>query len=972
MAEGAENQRLKVFGDSDYGKERYYSAIVLNEFYPLFIDYINFFKSEMIKFTYNGPISILRDADTVKDFLEPEEEEEKNSDEDERVGRDLMGVREAIGVDGGEGIATGGAEYSGDSDGADAPALLTELIILLRHLQTVDANEYVQGYYRKFLRVTDLGAMEGTLLDAADDVESVCNTMRTAVPNFDATRLMALIQQLSESLRKIPSKPQVTMTGALMDMERDDESVLSAEANRGENVDEAANLPAVLRLNRDRLAALFSLKRNWNITSKPTMVSFMSRLNNMCDRSYFVDLYPQLIETVVMPKRLWWANKALRQCFQRLGKIPGQTKHIPSFMRVCCYAARNAHPLCPEERPRLGYAAHALATEMMHTIERSTMGLICQLVEKRLALTCEANPLEGSLRRQRRRACINEGKPFLETIPGVESETWAESRIEGLIRCEVALLGIARTCHEMKDIYVHGERISPSESLDKVLTQYLTESVEDALFPEGRLMDPKMDPASIYNHFADASGANIQLEEDTPEDTSVLMERPSVALRRLNLLQAVLDPIFIEFGRDCTKEVQALLAKQFAAQEVPLVGQSINPSVEPGEGDMWAIAHWFRAIMRDMSKSNSGLVWSPSKGSFSRPKSFVQGERALFPIELYMNNEDLTALCRLIGVNGVRCIDTVIMSEVEFNLRVMKRYLEVNRNVLEELQEDEHFFAKETGIDGPLARLVNIGVGLVIRKQVYAALSNVQRTMVPQMANTIRAAVNTVNPWEWRVQANIEAAREMGDDEDEEIDGHEEHRRAALSLLTHTPLYAVAADVGVVPFEIDVNMSGIMSDVFCSEDEFNLVKLLPTAFALSVQNKRWEEAEYFKDLEAFRGNEHCAIVAIATLLSGTLDGAYAGLYHQTGSISREFSVQMCRAFIGPVALMLSFMTSQEREARYAGYPLRPMILLMELFAQYCPLVSESDLERVLPFAMRQSAREMIHMGITYGDDLKGR
>lgn len=81
MAEGIENTRLKVFGDSDYGKERYYSAIVLNEFYPLFIDYINFFKGEMVNFTYNGPLTILTDTDAVKDFLEPEEEvatQEKN------------------------------------------------------------------------------------------------------------------------------------------------------------------------------------------------------------------------------------------------------------------------------------------------------------------------------------------------------------------------------------------------------------------------------------------------------------------------------------------------------------------------------------------------------------------------------------------------------------------------------------------------------------------------------------------------------------------------------------------------------------------------------------------------------------------------------------------------------------------------------------------------------------------------------
>ena len=416
--------------------------------------------------------------------------------------------------------------------------------------------------------------------------------------------------------------------------------------------------------------------------------------------------------------------------------------------------------------------------------------------------------------------------------------------------------------------------------------------------------------------------------------------------------------------------MRVLLSRTFSAPETPAVGLSINPSVEPGDGDMWAIAHWFRAIIRDMAKPNSGLVWSPSTGEFTRPKSVFSGETAAFPIELYLNHGDLRALCTLVGINGVRCIDTVIIAEIEFNLRVLKRYMHCNKGTFEEMQADEHFFAKDKSIEGPLNRLVAVGVGLVVRKALYAALKDVQRTMVPHFQPAIAAAVETVDPWEWRVQANREATREMRkmDHDNDEV---EDMRRAALSLLTHTPLYAVASDVGTAPVEVDVNLSGILSDVFCTRDEFNLISLMPTAFALAMQAKQWEEAEYFKDLEAFRGNEHAAVVAIAALLSGTLDGAYAGLMHTTGPESREFSVSLCRGFIGPVSLMLSFMASQERSTKYAGYPVRPMIVLMELFSDYCPLISESELEHVLPFAMRQSAREMIHMGMTTGDDLKG-
>ena len=864
--------------------------------------------------------------------------------------------------------------YTGDSDGTDAPALLTELIALLRHLQAARTKEIVTEYFGKLLRGADLNYLIKLLDNAVQDIENVTEAIELSDAGFERPMLDTLLGGMRQLLHRLDSSwshGSGNGHSAMNISEITDGNGAAAVAK-----DEWTDMLA-LRINRDRLAAFLSQRRSWP-HMKPAIITLMAHLNSVCERSVFIDRYNSLVEDLIMPRRLWWANRALRECFGRLGRIPSQTHHIPSFMQVCCYAAHNAHPLCPEERLRLGYAARSLATNMMASIKKSTKELLCDLVQMRLKLACEATPLEGSLRRQRRKDCLAEGRPFVETMPGVESEAWAEVRIQGLVAVESALMGIIRACYRMSDMNVQGQRISPASAIDEALHEYLAGTVEDILFPDGDLIDPKVDPASVYANHDQAVGANIVVSHsedgEEGEETTALMERPSVALRRLEVVQIALDQVMAECGRDCSSEVRKLLAEHFATPEVPAVGKSINPSVEAGEGDMWLVAHWFRAVMAEMSKANSGLVWNPSTDEFTRPVSKFSGVRNSFPVELYLNSADLQALCTLIGAPGVRCLDTVLLQVIEFNIRVIKRYLQVHQDVLETLHADEHSFAKQYELEGPLARLVNIGVCLAVRNALYSALKVVQQKTVPNLQSAMEAVVKTVDAWEWRVQANRASLRDMdeepgvGDDE-HDTQSPEARRRVALSTLTHTPLFTVAADTGTVPVDFDLNLSGIMSDVFCTNEDLELLGLIPTAATLALQSSRWERSEYFKDLEAFQGNEHCMMNATAMLLGGTLDGAFAGPIATTGPESRNMATARCRDFLGSSSLTLSYMTSQETLKAYVGFPLRPMLLLLELFVEYCPIVSESELESVLPYAMRQSAREMVHMGVMYGDEV---
>ena len=103
------------------------------------------------------------------------------------------------------------------------------------------------------------------------------------------------------------------------------------------------------------------------------------------------------------------------------------------------------------------------------------------------------------------------------------------------------------------------------------------------------------------------------------------------------------------------------------------------------------------------------------------------------------------------------------------------------------------------------------------------------------------------------------------------------------------------------------------------------------------------------------------------MLSGTLDAAFTGIQTESGADSKEFAASMCGNFLQDCAQTLGFMLNDEHHAAFLKMPLRPLCLLLELFVDYCPLVSENGLEMVMPFAFRQTCREMIAAGYITGE-----
>jgi hypothetical protein len=73
---------------------------------------------------------------------------------------------------------------------------------------------------------------------------------------------------------------------------------------------------------------------------------------------------------------------------------------------------------------------------------------------------------------------------------------------------------------------------------------------------------------------------------------------------------------------------------------------------------IWAISRWFMKFVDEASAQNSGLMWVPSTNSFGRADSKQR------PIDIYINREEMSALCSFIGPQGVRCIESSLIQVV--------------------------------------------------------------------------------------------------------------------------------------------------------------------------------------------------------------------------------------------------------------------------------------------------------------------
>lgn len=168
------------------------------------------------------------------------------------------------------------------------------------------------------------------------------------------------------------------------------------------------------------------------------------------------------------------------------------------------------------------------------------------------------------------------------------------------------------------------------------------------------------------------------------------------------------------------------------------------------------------------------------------------------------------------------------------------------------------------------------------------------------------------------------------------------------------PVHTLAADCGLLGAP-DLSLIAALDGL----QDARIFDMLPATFAAMFAAPQWANASYVMSLEAFGGNEHCIMLALARLIE------FFSTAVSTGGDVGETQIYARRAAIRFIEISSHVLTMQrifEGEDPNRDKPLRPMSVLLEHFVAYSPLVTRGDLERAFPYALLHDSQVDIAMG----------
>ncbi len=165
-------------------------------------------------------------------------------------------------------------------------------------------------------------------------------------------------------------------------------------------------------------------------------------------------------------------------------------------------------------------------------------------------------------------------------------------------------------------------------------------------------------------------------------------------------------------------------------------------------------------------------------------------------------------------------------------------------------------------------------------------------------------------------------------------------------------MFFISADCGRVS-KPDLALVSAMEPL----QEAGIFELLPAAFAVLLTAQQWSDVTYFPALEAFGGNEHCLIIALAGMIECFVSSSEENpdeIFRNIKTVSSKFL-----EIASHVIVMLRIFEGDDQNK---SKPLRPMVFLLELFVSISPTLSRGDLERYFPYALLHDSQVDIALG----------
>jgi NCK-associated protein 1 len=431
-----------------------------------------------------------------------------------------------------------------------------------------------------------------------------------------------------------------------------------------------------LRLTWDRLSAIFTSSTGANIRKMPGAEPLLKRMSTVVRHTAYIDKLPELLCEFVDLKDLWWyrhqlfgAKPGAQEFLKCIYGRNSQPLYAVSMASVLQSAGNNVSKFCPEITESLGEAMIKEAETQLEVVARSILSLLEPCCQQLQRYDQQIAPIEAAHRlhrqQEKRKAA---GKGAVNHVPeptaGFESRPQSRGAIRDLVEKERNLVELCSAVSNSEPIVVFNRCFHPCLFVKEKLQWALQDHMRKALKP--------------------SSG-------------TAAIERPSVFLEKIVRFIRCCQRGLIHLDIDLHTMARQVLLQETFDTKVSTVGEVLL-SAQRAESDPNSIvsklADFYVALVEQHVSSTvlaggSGIIcYSSFRQAFVRYP--VPGQKGVLPMhaELFTAPAELRALCTLIGPQGVRVIDSRLLSVIEKRVAQIKIILAADRQPLSELRNE--------------------------------------------------------------------------------------------------------------------------------------------------------------------------------------------------------------------------------------------------------------------------------------------
>jgi len=222
--------------------------------------------------------------------------------------------------------------------------------------------------------------------------------------------------------------------------------------------------------------------------------------------------------------------------------------------------------------------------------------------------------------------------------------------------------------------------------------------------------------------------------------------RPTEYLVRLgNLFNCISDidsVVSIDLSRMTCELIYEQMHDSFVGSLGTAVGVPEDRSIKPTKSSQTKLIHTIKTYyMKFLHNSLNQMVYSPIYDGFCD----ISSNRSQSQAEDYFSPSELTALCQVVGPQGVRVIDTECHKKVRRHVSDILEIFEDNEKLLREVRVDNFYGIKNwqnivsriKHMNKLVTNAIGLGSILLFRKNLREALGRVMKQEAPFQANSV-------------------------------------------------------------------------------------------------------------------------------------------------------------------------------------------------------------------------------------------